>query len=215
MGNHVSSNGEQPCPFGTEPQWALWPRANDLFPQDLDNVYKYNPTKAKKLLADAGYPNGFSTSVMIAASPTIQTMAEVVQSDWAKIGVKLDIRTSSNYVQDLFSEQKADMGISPQIRSGLSHLTGPFVPGSIGDLCNYSNPALNSIADQLKSLAPGDPKTVELWKQAQDFVIKDQALGIFGLFGPIVIAWNPKTVKNVQLITGPVNYPDYWTAAPK
>src|SRR5262249_50706277 len=90
-----------------EPQWALWPKASDLFPADLNNVYKYNPAKAKKLLADAGYPNGFSTSVMITASPTIQTMAQVVQAAWAKIGVKLDIRTSSNYVQDLFAENKA------------------------------------------------------------------------------------------------------------
>ena len=32
------------------------------WPQDLKDEYAYNPTAAKKLLADAGYPNGFKTN---------------------------------------------------------------------------------------------------------------------------------------------------------
>ena len=199
-----------------EPQWALWPSKNVLFPKNLANFYKYDPKKAKQLLKAAGYPNGFETTVIVSTSPQVQLMAQVAQADWAKIGVKLNIVNSNNFVQDLYTDHKGDLGINPSIRSGLLHLTGPFVPGSLGNLCDYSSPKLNAIADQLKALPPDAPEAKALWQQAQDFVVKDQALGVFGIFGPVVSAWDPKAVRNVQIVTGPTNSVDYWSAvAPK
>ena len=109
-------------------------------------------------------------------------------------------------------EHKAQLALNPSIRPGLVHLTGPFTPGSIGNLCDYSNPRVNAIADQLRALAPDDPKAISLWKQAQDFVVKDQALGVFGLFGPVVTTWNAKRLGGVQVITGVQNYLNYWKA---
>lgn len=55
--------------------------------------YEYNPEKAKKLLAEAGFPNGFETDIWVqpvvrASNPNPRRMAELVQADWEKIGVK-------------------------------------------------------------------------------------------------------------------------------
>ena len=55
-------------------------------------------TKAKALLAKAGYPNGFEITlwampVQRPYNPNAKLMAEMVQSDWAKIGVKANIVT--------------------------------------------------------------------------------------------------------------------------
>ena len=60
--------------------------------------YKYDPEAAKKLLAEAGYPNGFATDlwaipVTRAYMPSGRRTAEMIQSDWAKIGVRAHIVT--------------------------------------------------------------------------------------------------------------------------
>jgi peptide/nickel transport system substrate-binding protein len=195
-----------------QPQWALWPKENQLFPTDLDHYFAYNPRKAKALLKAAGLSSGFDVSVVVPnASPQLQLMAQVVQAQWAKVGARLKIVTTANYVQDLYLDHRGALGLNPTIRSGLVHLTGPFVPGSIGNLCGYSNQELNAIADQLKALAPGAPEAVALWKKAQDFVVKDQALAIFGVFGPVVTASVPR-LGGVEVVTGAVTNLDYWKA---
>ncbi len=56
----------------------------------------FDLVKAKKLLAEAGYPDGFEMKlwampVQRPYNPNARRMAEVMQADWAKIGVKVEI----------------------------------------------------------------------------------------------------------------------------
>ncbi|HEY1611521.1 MAG TPA: ABC transporter substrate-binding protein [Paraburkholderia sp.] len=58
----------------------------------------YDPAKAKALLAKAGFPNGFSLSlwampVQRPYNPNARLMAEMIQADWARIGVTAKIVT--------------------------------------------------------------------------------------------------------------------------
>jgi dipeptide transport system substrate-binding protein len=60
--------------------------------------YPHDPEAAKKLLAEAGYPNGFTIDlwaipVVRAYMPNGRRTAEMIQSDWAKIGVTANIVT--------------------------------------------------------------------------------------------------------------------------
>ena len=60
--------------------------------------YPHDPKKAKELLAKAGFPNGFSTDlwampVQRPYNPNARRMAEMVQADWAKVGVSTKIVT--------------------------------------------------------------------------------------------------------------------------
>ena len=71
---------------------ALWGHNATLKP------YPYDPAKAKALLAEAGYPQGFATDlwaipVARAYMPNGRRAAEIIQADWAKIGVTAKIVT--------------------------------------------------------------------------------------------------------------------------
>ncbi|HEX7683824.1 MAG TPA: ABC transporter substrate-binding protein [Trinickia sp.] len=59
--------------------------------------YPYDVAKAKALLAQAGYPNGFSTTIWVrpqgsVLNPKPKAGAELLQADLAKIGVKAEVK---------------------------------------------------------------------------------------------------------------------------
>lgn len=57
-------------------------------------IYRYDPEEARRLLGEAGYPNGFTFqlwSAPIAGAPDLPKLAEIVQAYWAKIGVKAEL----------------------------------------------------------------------------------------------------------------------------
>jgi dipeptide transport system substrate-binding protein len=71
---------------------ALWGHNSELEP------YQYDPAGAKALLAEAGYPNGFAVDlwaipVVRAYMPNGRRAAEMIQADWAKIGVTAKVVT--------------------------------------------------------------------------------------------------------------------------
>ncbi len=87
---------------------ALFPRGDALqavsaFPPaipgyDTSLKNEYDPERAKKLLAEAGFPNGFEIDlwalpVARPTNPNGQLMAQLIQQDWARIGVTAHIKT--------------------------------------------------------------------------------------------------------------------------
>lgn len=73
--------------------------------------YDYNPEKAKQLLAEAGFPNGFETSIECIAVDPQPKLCESFQQDLAQIGVKLEIKTlaASTVIEDGGTEGKAPL----------------------------------------------------------------------------------------------------------
>ncbi len=67
---------------------ALDAKQGQPFHLDLD--------KAKQLLTEAGYPNGFSTAVLFGTLPHSAPIAQSVQQNAAKIGVKLNLERMAN-----------------------------------------------------------------------------------------------------------------------
>jgi dipeptide transport system substrate-binding protein len=60
--------------------------------------YPYDPVKAKALLAQAGYPNGFDVELWYLPvtrpyNPDGKRMAELIQADWEKVGVHAKLIT--------------------------------------------------------------------------------------------------------------------------
>lgn len=62
--------------------------------KSVPKEYKYDPTAAKKMLADAGFPNGFAMDLWY--PPTLRQykdMAEGIASELSAIGIKVNLRT--------------------------------------------------------------------------------------------------------------------------
>src|SRR5579859_3984740 len=74
--------------FGlTQPTYIMWPKASPVWDGALD-VGEFNLDKARQLLVDAGYANGFETRIQASSSyPEEVQFDQIIQGDLAQIGV--------------------------------------------------------------------------------------------------------------------------------
>jgi peptide/nickel transport system substrate-binding protein len=62
------------------------------YPEDLADYYSYDPERAKELLAEAGYPDGFSTQMLIRGTNDEHlAQAQVYQQDLAAVGIDVEL----------------------------------------------------------------------------------------------------------------------------
>ncbi len=64
----------------------------EQLPESTRELYGYNPEKAKALLTEAGYPNGFKAQMIIQSTTLNQDMAEIIKAQWAKVNVDVEIQ---------------------------------------------------------------------------------------------------------------------------
>ncbi len=193
-----------------EPMQALFVKDSPYFPKSLDGKYKYNPDKAKQLLAQAGVPNPDIGVITISGSEQTQRLAEVLQAQWAKVGVKLKIVPSTQIVDDFFIGAKQPLFTLPFARGGISKVTTLYVGDTAGNVCHYNNTLLNTQVQQLSALAQDSPEAIKLWQQIQENLFEDAA-SIWGLFTPIIWAYDAKTIGNMGVITATIQYPDFFS----
>jgi peptide/nickel transport system substrate-binding protein len=103
--------------------------------QSLKDSYAYDPVAAKKLLADAGYPNGFKTDIVFDSSGD-SGLIQIVQSYFAAVGITMDIKPLDaaswiTYVQVGHNQDQLSMknsgyvGITFDVDRQLQRFLGP------------------------------------------------------------------------------------------
>lgn len=80
--------------FGGTAQVADGPWPNTImgyYPATEEESYAYDPEKAKELLAEAGYPDGFTFDLWVADTTAWVQMAEMIQNGLANVGITCNV----------------------------------------------------------------------------------------------------------------------------
>ncbi|PZN08507.1 MAG: ABC transporter substrate-binding protein [Bacillota bacterium] len=148
--------------------------------------HEYNPDKAKELLAQAGYPNGFETELWAMPvprpyMPEPQKIAEAIQQHLAKVGIRAEIVT---HEWDIYLE-KTGNGEHPMALLGwvgdngdpdnflyvLLDKDNAKTPGA-GNIAFYRSDEVHRLLVQAqRNLQPDERE--RLYQQAQEIIKRD------------------------------------------
>ncbi len=79
--------------YPQHPDYTGYYEPLESMPDSIKELYTYNPDKAKKLLAEAGYPKGFSFKVQVCTCvPDHMDLIPLVAAYLEKVGVKIEIQ---------------------------------------------------------------------------------------------------------------------------
>ncbi|OJT97963.1 MAG: ABC transporter substrate-binding protein [Rhizobium sp. 63-7] len=182
---------------------------NDRAYVDLTGVYPYDPEKAKALLAEAGYPNGFSFTIKAPQMSYAARTAEVMQALLAEIGVTMTIEPTefpAKWVQDVFTGRDYDMTI-------VAHAEPMDIDIYSRDpyYFNYRNPAFDAAISQIEQ-TPDAAGQDKFYQEAQK-ILADDVPALFLFVMPKLGVWD-KRLKGLwedEPIPSNVLAEVYWT----
>jgi glutathione transport system substrate-binding protein len=147
-------------------------------------VYPYDPAKAKALLAEAGYPNGFKSVLRGGEATDAKEMMVALQSQLKQVGVEVEVKSldAATLTAERFkpvaenncemeyagwspSTGDADWGIRPL-------LTKPNWPPTNFNIAFYTNPKVEDLVKA--ALGTSDPaKRKAAYAEAQQIIMED------------------------------------------
>ena len=155
-----------------------------LMPCYSPNVrgYPYDPARAKKLLAQAGYPHGFSTTILADVVGLSQATSEqIIQHDLAQIGVTANIKTavSSTYDTLVATPRAVDLGQNGWTLDypDPSDFIDPILTSSSAvqggaNKAFYSNPTVDALAAQADQQF-NQAQRCDLYHRAEQIIVND------------------------------------------
>lgn len=154
---------------------------------DLTDTYPYDPEAARKLLAEAGYPDGFSATLKLPPVAYARLSGQIIASQFAAVGIKLELINVefAQWLEDVYTNKDFDLTI-------ISHVE----PFDIGNYANpdyyfgYDNPDFQALIETLNGTSD-EAKRKELAIEAQKILAHDAVNGyLFELAQTGV--WNAK-----------------------
>ena len=140
---------------------------------DEAKAWEYNVEKAKKLLAEAGYPNGFKAKIWVNENQARRDIATILQAQLKEIGIDLTIETlewgayldgTARGDHEMFIlgwvtvTGDADYGLFPLLHSSCF--------GGAGNRSFYSNPKVDKLLMKARNSVNQEERK-ELYKEVQ------------------------------------------------
>ena len=147
--------------------------------------YAFDVAKAKDMLAKAGYPNGFEVDLWYLPvtrpyNPDGKRMAEMIQADWAKVGVKAKLVTYewAEYRKRSKTGEQAVMMLGWSGDNGdpdnfFVPLLGCEAVKGGGNVARWCNKEFNDLV-QKAAQTPKQADRAKLYEQAQ-LIVKEEA----------------------------------------
>jgi peptide/nickel transport system substrate-binding protein len=109
-------------------------------------VYPYDPAKAKKLLAEAGVPNGFEFDALVWNIPLFVQIGEVMQAQLAQVGVKMNLQAAPvpQVMGSYFGKQATDAFVGGNLGSldPSATVANLYLPTGFFNPSKHSTPAI-------------------------------------------------------------------------
>ncbi len=155
--------------YGSPIGSSMYPAFGKYFDDSLTNYYTKNVDKAKALLADAGYPDGFSMTITVPSNykPHMET-AEVLVQQLADIGVQATIEPIEweSWVSDVYTGrqfQSTVVGVDASTMTARA-LLERFTSQAGNNFINYSNDEYDALFAQAQTCYD-DAQQTDIYKQ--------------------------------------------------
>ncbi len=137
--------------YGGEAEIIAWPIPPDFkadyvpldeLPEATRELFSHNPDKARQLLAEAGYPDGFETS-LVCIAPVVDLIS-IIKANWADIGVDVHLEVKERAVyMSIRNGGSHEAMIYSTTGAGNADRYLQFVPGRVTNLAIVDDPYIN------------------------------------------------------------------------
>lgn len=177
---NVTKSGQVPA-YSYVPKGILNEEGKDFADKEYYDANQANVEEAKKLLAEAGYPNGEglpTLEFMYNTEGDHKLVAQAIQQDWAKIGVNVEL-VNQEWKVFLNTRQEGQYEIARHGWSGdyVDPMTflDLWVTGGGNNDAGYSNAEYDALVNQAKAESD-QAKRWELMRQAEDILMEDMPI---------------------------------------
>ncbi|MCL2046746.1 MAG: ABC transporter substrate-binding protein [Oscillospiraceae bacterium] len=161
---------------------SMYPAFSKYFTAELADYYDYDPQKAKSLLSEAGYPDGFTMEIVVPSNhgPHIDT-ATVVVEQLREIGVTATIRLVewSTWIDDTYRGRNFEatvVGVDASAMTARAMLER-FSSTNGSNFINFSNAEYDEVFAAAIS-ATNDEDQVLLYKELE-LILTQQAANLY------------------------------------
>lgn len=164
---------------GTEIGSSMFPAFEKYYLKELNEIYTYDPVKAKELLTEAGYPDGFEMTITVPSNyqPHIDT-AQVIVEELKAVGIKATINLVewNSWLSDVYMNRNYETTVIGVDAAELTAraLLERFVSSADGNFINYNNPEYDQLFNQVLTTVE-EEKQIELYKEMETILAEDAA----------------------------------------